>query len=797
MRGERAAARHFPNRGGRGNDRNKTRISRSDGKIRPMRFRDGVRRQERQGWGRKSWHEPPDSAPRDPRDNSEKDEGREEEPDWGSGGNFDLAEVCTRLKALPNLQRDMRDREVQSLFEVLSHSSFDDFMHQHASNPSQVEPLLKALQGLTCFPRHMRETLAKKLQQCGCDIEAGKRPVQRRWGNARLWGRKALTKQRTGANSIHVEWRPPSGEDNPNEAVQDEPEEKHEGAKPKSAPRPPPQLTSTEDHVVGPAGRGHSSTTPAWMTKYSEHTTANAPDGSAGHGRGRDMSQHSWQNSAPSIPAFREGRERPASERGGDSPRARKHDETRHNDHGSSAHKDGQLHRRGQHGCASREDRHPHGDGRSKAGDGRHPSKARGHERSSRRSRSRPGRQNHNRREPREQPSRGGRPSRSRARPDNSRHHPRQRSPPQVRLSAAKPPALRASPARKHRETPQARGRDESRPRHEEASRPQQGERRSQRPSSDMGEPKRRRKASLQASQRPDEKSLRERVAALKLLPEGKSASTANREPAVSSSHPLEKRRDGGSNQKVAGRFGRPKRSPTRGHSRAKQGPPAEDKDANTSMHRPQEKGKGKGGAKQHDRSSRRKRSPSKRRSRSKDPPSLKPQQSDDHGRADFHGRTHRSPKVHSQQRSPRQMPQSASQAPHTLHQVHAQHHQVSHAPQLAMHAGMHPGMPHMPQQGQSPYGVPPGIKGVNPAMQYYGHPQANIYAPQPPVMCSPTTPAYMPPPPGQHCMPQPMPAMPALPPPPASSSSQVAASQPQTAPPSWQVHNIVDPADI
>mmetsp|Transcript_58735 Transcript_58735/g.108377 ORF Transcript_58735/g.108377 Transcript_58735/m.108377 type:complete len:822 (-) Transcript_58735:100-2565(-) len=821
MGGERGA-RHFQSRGSRGNDRPKARITkpaRSDGRNRPAQpFRQAVRRRDQHHWRRRNGRRP-EGGSNEHRDNAGREEGRDEEPDWGTGATFDLAEVCTRLKALPNLQRDVRDREVQSLFEVLSHSSFDDFMHQHATNPSQIEPLLEALQGLTCFPRRMRETLARKLARAGCDMEASQRRApQRKLGNARLWGQKkaAQAKQRTGANSIPVAWQPPNGADMPHEALQDEPEEKHEGAKAKSAPRPPPQLTSTDDGTVqGPAGRGHSSTTPAWMSKISDQ---NAPDGSAGRGRGRDVVQHTWLNpAAPSIPRSPDGYERHDSGRreGAGSPRTMRN-EPRHTERASSSNQDGRLDGRSKQ--PSREDRYPYADGRPRAGDGRHPSKARGHDHGSRRSRSRPARQDHRRHDTREQPSRGGRNSRSRARaPENSRHRQRPRSTPPVRLSAAKQPPVRVSPARRHRETPSARGRDErlspSRQRHGETPRPPQAERRHQRPPSAEADHKRRRKASLQANRKTEEKDshalMRQRVAALKLGSEQEQrqqppAAASSREPAASSSHPPpEKRSDGGSNRRVPGRFGRQKHSPARGHDRSQQEPDRPGQEEAPGR-RPQAKGKEKGVGK--GKPDRRKHSPSQRRSRSKAASVPKQHRSDDRGRFDQPTGPQQSPKHASPRHgpSPRQKgPWSGSAGRRGFHRTPP--HQVSHASQMPMpgvhghpphghplHPGMLPGMPHMPQQGQSPYGVPPAIPGVPPAMpHYYG--QANLYASPPPVL---------PPPPGvftggQHCMPPSMPAMPALPPVPVPAPPP-AASSPLPPPPPVKtiVADIVD-ADI
>lgn len=109
---------------------------------------------------------------------------------------------------------------------------------------------------------------------------------------------------KTGANNIKVDWKPPKPEGA-------EGDESVEGVTPKSAPAKPPSPVRR-----GPAGRGRSTTAPAWMTKEDKPpmlalpAPGDCPGSPSSAGRGRGSVKPAWMSknaSDPPSPSFLQG----------------------------------------------------------------------------------------------------------------------------------------------------------------------------------------------------------------------------------------------------------------------------------------------------------------------------------------------------------------------------------------------------------------------------------------------------------------------------------------------------------
>mmetsp|Transcript_62067 Transcript_62067/g.148031 ORF Transcript_62067/g.148031 Transcript_62067/m.148031 type:complete len:894 (+) Transcript_62067:88-2769(+) len=301
---------------------------------------------------------PPGSGSRSDRERKYQEDAEEDrEHHAGGKGRFDVDGVCARLEALSDLAAGRRDAEVSDLHQALTQDSFEHFLTRYA-NQRKTEPLMAAIQkGLPVFPHDKREDIMSRLEKAGCSFEGAqehkggggarrgrvrvrggglktRKPAAegsgRQQGGRQLGKKKQQKerrplgdrwKERTGSNCIHVEWKPPNGaEGEPEESKKAATETPLEGAKSKAAPARPPSP------VRGPAGRGMSSTQPAWMTRNSAADDANqsAPEVGAGRGRGRDMTLPSWQTGSsasgppprqPSIPTFSNEPARPEGAR--------------------------------------------------------------------------------------------------------------------------------------------------------------------------------------------------------------------------------------------------------------------------------------------------------------------------------------------------------------------------------------------------------------------------------------------------------------------------------------------------
>jgi len=135
------------------------------------------------------------------------------------------------------------------------------------------------------FRKHMGGFKARKFNR---RTAAEAKKAQEPWNEVGMDGK-------TGANSIQVDWKPPK----PDGAEGDE---SVEGVTPKSAPAKPPSP------VRGPAGRGRSTTAPAWMTKDDKApmlalpAPGDCPESPGPAGRGRGSVKPAWMNRNASDP---------------------------------------------------------------------------------------------------------------------------------------------------------------------------------------------------------------------------------------------------------------------------------------------------------------------------------------------------------------------------------------------------------------------------------------------------------------------------------------------------------------